>query len=216
MADSIRKAALAAATAALLSCAFASAQDKPARESARNAQQPIDLQAASSDFDYKNNTLLFRRVKITQGTLQVTAQEASATGLDFEDSQWKLTGDVQILVPDGKLQSGSAQVVFRSNQIVRATVRGAPASFEQKLKAKDQVARGRAESIDYDVQANTVRLTGQAWLSDGQNEARSNTLIYDIGKERVVANPDEKDPGGVHFTIIPKPQPPAQRKEPSQ
>src|SRR5512134_3195605 len=45
-----------------------------------NADQPIDLQAASSDFDYKNNSLLFKRVKITQGELEVTALQASATG----------------------------------------------------------------------------------------------------------------------------------------
>ena len=32
------------------------------------------------------------------------------------------------------------------------------------------------------------------------------TLIYDIGRERVQANPNEKDPGGVHITIKPKPK----------
>ena len=78
--------------------------------------------------------------------------------------------------------------------------------FEQRLKEKDQVARGRAGSIDYDVKASTVRLTGDAWLSDGQNEIRGNTLIYDIGRERVQANPNEKDPGGVHITINPRPR----------
>src|SRR5215218_2990074 len=70
-----------------------------------NAEKPIDLQAASSDFDYKNNALLFKRVKITQGELQVMAQQASSTGLDFDNSEWLLQGDVQIVVPGGKLQS---------------------------------------------------------------------------------------------------------------
>jgi lipopolysaccharide transport protein LptA len=78
--------------------------------------------------------------------------------------------------------------------------------FEQQLKEKNQVARGRASAIDYDVKAATVRLTGAAWLSDGQNEIRGDTLIYDIGHERVQANPNEKDPGGVHITIKPKPK----------
>ena len=144
------------------------------------------------------------------------AQEASASGLNFENSDWKLTGDVQITVPDGKLASNSAQVTFRGNQIVRAIIKGSPASFEQKLKDKDQIARGKAETIDYDVQASTVKLVGQAWLTDGQNEARSSTLIYDIGQQRVVANPDEKDPGGVHFTIVPKSQTATPKKESSQ
>ncbi|MGL6222788.1 MAG: LptA/OstA family protein, partial [Steroidobacteraceae bacterium] len=60
-----------------------------------------------------------------------------------------------------------------------------------------------AKAIDYDVKAATVRLTGDAWLTDGQNEIRGNTLVYDIGRERVQANPSEKDPGGVRITINP-------------
>jgi lipopolysaccharide export system protein LptA len=213
------------ACAALLACAAISAAPTTAPKAAPtglpagNSKQPINLEAASSDFDYKNNSLLFRRVKITQGQLQVMALEASASGLNFENSEWLLKGQVQILVPDGKLESSTAQVAFRSNEIVRAVIKGDPATFEQKLKDKGQLARGRASTIEYDVQASTVRLSGEAWLTDGQNEIRGNTLIYDIGKQRVVANPNEKDPGGVHITINPKnPMPapaPVPRKEPA-
>ena len=213
----------AAACAALLACAAAVAAPTPTPTPAvrglpaGNSQQPINLEAASSDFDYKNNSLLFRRVKITQGELQVMAQEASASGLNFENSEWLLQGQVQILVPDGKLESSTAQVTFRNNDIVRAVIKGAPATFQQQLKDRDQLAKGKAATIEYDVQASTVHLTGDAWLTDGQNEIRGNTLIYDIGKQRVVANPNEKDPGGVHITINPKNPPPpvpAPRKEP--
>ncbi len=170
---------------------------------AGNSELPINLEAASSDFDYKNNTLLFKRVKITQGGLEVTANQASATGLEFNNSEWRLTGDVVITVPGGKLQSSEARVMFKDNAIASASIKGAPAAFEQQLKEKQQVARGRARSIDYDVKAATVRLTGDAWLTDGQNEIRGNTLVYDVGKERVQANPNEKDPGGVRITINP-------------
>lgn len=210
------------ACAGLLACAISAAAPAPQAGGlpAGNSQQPIDLQAASSDFDYKNNALLFRRVKITQGQLQVMAQVASASGLNFENSEWRLQGEVQILVPDGKLESSTAQVTFRNNDIVRAVIKGTPATFQQQLKDRGQLARGRASTIEYDVQASTVHLTGDAWLTDGQNEIRGNTLIYDIGKQRVVANPNEKDPGGVHITINPKKNPPpspaaAPRKEPS-
>ena len=164
---------------------------------------PINLEAASSDFDYKKNSLLFRRVRITQGGLEVRAQEASASGLEFENSEWRLQGDVRITVPGGSLQSSEARVQFRNNAIVSATIKGAPAAFEQRLKENAQVARGRAGSIDYNVKESTVRLTGDAWLSDGQNEIRGETLVYDIGRERVQANPNGKDPGGVRITINP-------------
>ena len=178
-----------------------------AAAAARDAQAPINLEAASSDFDYRNNTLLFRRVRITQGTLTVEAQQATATGLEFENSQWSLAGQVRITVPDGKLSSDTATVSFRNNQITRALIRGEPAEFEQRLEGDRQMAQGRARTIEYDVGNGTVQLSGEAWLSDGQNEIRGRTLIYDIARQRVVANPGETEPGGVRITINPKSPP---------
>lgn len=195
--------------AALLAGALAhSAAAAPAA-----SQAPINLEAASSDFDYRNNTLLFRRVKLTQGPLTVEAQEASATGLDFVNSLWTLKGQVRISVTDGRLASDSATVSFRDNQIVRAEVRGSPALFEQRLEKTGQLAQGRAASIEYDVRSGTVQLTGEAWLSDGQNEIRGNKLVYDIARQRVAANPGETEPGGVRITINPK-EPAGQKKPP--
>jgi lipopolysaccharide transport protein LptA len=165
---------------------------------------PINLEAASSDFDYRNNTLLFSRVKITQGPLQVEAQEAHATGLNFENSKWDLKGEVRITMPDGKLAADTATVTFKDNAVAMALVRGSPATFEQRLKETRQLAQGRAGSIEYDVSKATVSLAGRAWLTDGQNEIRGDTLIYDIGRQRVAANPGRTEAGGVQITINPK------------
>jgi len=199
----------------LLCCALAVAAGS-ANTAAAASLEPINLEAASSDFDYRNNTLLFRRVKITQGPLQVEAQEASATGLNFDNSVWSLKGAVKIVVTDGKLASSDARVTFRNNQIVSALIRGTPASFEQRLKESQQLAQGEAATIDYNVQEGTVRLTGDAWLTDGQNVIRGSTLVYDIGKQRVVANPGGSEPGGVRITINPKQPEPAPAPPPGQ
>jgi lipopolysaccharide transport protein LptA len=179
---------------------------------------PIELVAASSDFDYKKNTLLFKQVKITQGPLVVEAQEATATGLNFENTDWTLSGQVRITVPDGRLTSSEAKVSFRDNQIVSAQIRGTPAEFEQRVKETRQLAQGRAKAIDYNVKEGTVRLDGDAWLTDGTNVIRGNTLVYDIARQRVAANPGGQDPGGVRITINPKSQDkPAQpRPEPKR
>jgi len=205
MAASIHSAAGRAA-AMLLGCALLAGG--PADAAQHDAQAPINLEAASTDFDYRNNTLLFRRVKISQGTLQVEAQEASATGLEFENSQWSFKGQVRITVPDGKLASDLATVAFRDNEIARAVVQGGPATFEQRLE-DGRLAKGRAKSIEYDVRAGTARLVGDAWLSDSRNEISGNTLVYDIARQRVAANPDETDPGGVRITINPQEKKPA-------
>jgi lipopolysaccharide transport protein LptA len=188
----------------------------PAGAAPYDATAPIDLEAASSDFDYRNNTLLFSRVKVSQGGLQVEALQARATGLNFENSKWDLEGQVRLTVPDGKLTSDSATVTFRDNEIVSATVRGSPATFEQRLERTGELAKGRARTIEYDVRNQTVRLSGDAWLTDGPNEIQGNTLVYDIGRQRVAANPGETEPGGVRITINPKEQNPKRKPKAGQ
>jgi len=166
---------------ALLACVLLAVAS--ARAAPYDSTAPINLEAASSDFDYRNNSLVFRRVKITQGALQVEAQEARATGLDFKDAEWQLKGAVRITVPDGRLAADEATVNFKENQIQRAVIRGRPATFEQRLKESKQLAQGRANTIEYDVRAGSVRLDGDAWLTDGRNEIRGRTLVYDITKD---------------------------------
>lgn len=175
-----------------------------------DTSQPISLDAASSDFDYRNNQLVFHRIRISQGDLSVEAEQATATGLDFENSEWQFTGDVRIRMPNGMLDSQSATVTFRSNQLAHARIVGTPAEFEQR-RTEEQIARGRAGTIEYDVARGTVELTDQAWLTDGQNEITGRTLIYDITRERVFANPGEEDPGGVSITINPRTLTPPQK-----
>jgi len=176
---------------------------QPAIAASPSTALPISLDAASSDFDYRNNLLVFRKVRISQGEVSVEADEATATGLEFENSEWRFTGSVRIRMQNGQLDSEAATVTFRGNQITRASITGKPASFEQR-RVEQQVARGRAGAIDYDVSRGTIELTDMAWLSDGNNEITGQTLVYDMLKERVFANPGEQDPGGVSITINPR------------
>src|SRR5688572_5494445 len=60
------------------------------------SDQPIKLDAASTDVDYRSNKVVFRDIIISQGDLRVAADQAEATGLDFENSRWTFWGNVQI------------------------------------------------------------------------------------------------------------------------
>jgi len=166
--------------------------------------KPIALDAASSDFNYRDNVLVFHKVRIAQGALSVEASEATATGLNFESSQWSFRGDVHIRLPDGSLDSQAATVTFSGNEIAHALITGNPATFEQHRSNPEQLARGRAGTIEYDIARGSVRLTDQAWLSDGRNEITGQTLIYDIRNQRILANPNEQDHQGVSIIINPK------------
>ena len=92
-------------------------------------------------------------------------------------------------------------------------------SFEQKLRKSQQVARGRAGTITYDVKASTVRLNGDAWLTMARTRSKRHADLQHR-PQRVAANPDATTPGGVKITINrarrrPRPHPrPAPRPPP--
>jgi lipopolysaccharide transport protein LptA len=154
--------------------------------------QPIDVKAASSDFDYKTGTVVLNKVIITEGNLRLQADTAHAigqtTGLNFSDSRWVFQGNVRMdAAPSGNLRADEAVVDFKNSHIARATITGKPAEFEQKRVATDQLARGHANQIVYDLSDGSVHLSQDAWLSDGQNEISGPLLVYNIKAQRVQA-----------------------------
>src|SRR5882672_4528229 len=215
--------ALAAAAGGATGAPAPAAPAVPARTHATEAavaglesDLPILVDARSTEFDGKSNRLLFHAVTITQGKLRVDAGEAAATGLNFDNSQWQLTGDVHIRMEKGSLSSDRADVTFANNLIARAVINGAPANFEQTLEQPSQIARGRANVIEYDVRNGTVRLAENAWLSDGEVELSGDILVYDIRAERVVANSPATSEGRVHITIPRTRKPAAEPADPKQ
>jgi lipopolysaccharide transport protein LptA len=164
--------------------------------------QPIKLDAGSSDMDVKSNQLVFHSIRIAQGGLAVEADEATATGLDFKDSHWLFRGNVRITVPDGFLVSDEARVAFAANAIATADATGNPAAFEQKRERG--VARGHSRRIEYDFGADTVRLLEDAWLSYDDNEITGRTLLYNLRTQSVRANAEDQDSQRVRITINPR------------
>lgn len=188
-------------------CALVVAPRAPAAPPLRSSQA-ISLEAASSDFDYKNNSLRFREIRLSQGVLQVEATEAHATGLNFDNSQWSFHGAVKITTADGTLTSDNATVDFKDNALARAVITGRPATFAQQRPpaapgGKPRQVHGAAGRIDYDLAAGTVRLSETATLSDGANEIAGRTLVYGLRDQRVLANPGEQSAERVRITIQP-------------
>jgi len=173
-------------------------------------QLPITVDAASSEVDYRTNMVVFSQVVISQGVMRVQADHAHASGLNFANSRWTFDGHVRIdAEPRGNLRADQAVVEFRDNRIVRATATGKPAEFEQPRGDSQQLARGRADEIVYDVSEGTVRLSNDAWLSDGTNEISGPLLVYNIRAQRVQAAAQPGSDQRVHITIQPQTVPPA-------
>jgi lipopolysaccharide transport protein LptA len=173
-------------------------------------QLPVTVDAASSEVDYRTNTVVFSQVVISQGAMRVQADHAHASGLNFANSRWTFEGHVRIDAdPRGSLRADQAVVEFRDNRILRATANGKPAQFEQPRADSQQMARGHANEIVYDVNEGTVRLSEDAWLSDGTNEISGPLLVYNIRAQRVQAATQSGTDQRVHIVIQPQSAPAA-------
>jgi lipopolysaccharide transport protein LptA len=182
---------------------FALALPAPLAIAAHVEQQAISLDAQSSELDYKNNNLIFHKVRITQGNMSVAADQAQATGLDFENSHWVFRGNVRITMDQGQLTSDEAEITFSKKLLSKAIVHGNPSAFEQRIAKTGKLAQGRAELIDYDVAKGVVHLSKNAWLSDGQNEIRGESLKYNVLAQNIVAEASEQGSQRVHIIITP-------------
>ena len=175
-------------------------------------QPEISWDAASVDGDFKTHMMHLKDVVIKYGTMTVRADQADATGTDFQNSQWTFAGNVRINAePRGNLRSDEAVVEFRDNHLVKATVTGKPAEFDQKRADSNQIARGHADEIVYEVNGGTVRLSNDAWLSDGQNEISGPILVYNLREEHVQATTSPGTGQRVHITITPRDSSPSNK-----
>jgi len=169
---------------------------------------PIDFTAQSSEIDYKNSFTSFRKVQITQGNFSIIADQGQVKGTDvnFQDSHWTFRGSVKIIVQDGVLNSDEAQAFFTNNQLAKATASGKPATFQQKIAKADKTVNGHSDNIDYDAGHGIVHLTTDAYLSDGQNEIRGQSLKYDVIGQSLIADAPEQQGQRVHIIITPPPK----------
>ena len=189
-------------TFALFACALSTA---PAIAAAQVEQQTITLDAQSSELDAKNNNLLFRKVRIAQGTMAVTADQAQATGLDFDNSHWVFRGNVKITMDQGQLSSDEAEITFAKKLLAKALVNGKPAVFEQHIAKTGKLAKGHADTIDYDVAKGVVHFSKNAWLSDGDREILGESLKYNVLAQTILAEASEQGSQRVHIIITPPP-----------
>jgi len=182
------------------------------------ANPEIALEFQPLEMNYRKNNAVLRDVEITQCGMRITAGEARINGgLNFDNSRWDISGDVRITVEGGSLTSDKAIVTFRNKLLSAATFTGSPAQFEQK-RDDGTMARGRANTIDYDTATGLVSFSTDAWLSYGRNEITGQQLVYNIRAQGMQpqAKPDQgSGTGRIRLVIQPDkpPQLPSPDKE---
>ena len=180
----------------------------PAAKIEESGPPTISYDASFMDTDFKTQVMHLKDVTITYGKMTVRADRALATARDFKNSRWTFAGNVRINAdPRGNLRSDEAVVEFEDNQLKRATATGAPAEFDQKRADSDVIARGHADQIVYEVAAGTVRLSNDAWITDGRNDIRGPVIVYSLREEHVEATTSPGTDTRVHVTIAPNEAP---------
>lgn len=150
-------------------------------------QLPISVDADSVAYDGKNSMLMYRGLKLNQGSIGIEADEGRASNLDFEDSVWEFTGNVVIDVENGRVECDSAHLKFAGHQLQRATITGSPATFEMQRPDSDVVTHAEAGRLDYDFEAGIIEFSDQATITEGGNQISSNYLVYNIERQRIDA-----------------------------
>ncbi|MDD3528787.1 MAG: lipopolysaccharide transport periplasmic protein LptA [Gallionellaceae bacterium] len=64
---------------------------------------------------------------------------------------------------------------------------GRPAHFLQKMEGRDEYLEARAQRIEYDTRTETMKLTGDAYVRQGNDELHGGLIVYDIRSERYQA-----------------------------
>jgi lipopolysaccharide transport protein LptA len=170
------------------------------------------IEAKSSELETRTNTAVLRDVVITQCDMRIQASEARVKGgLDSDDNQWTISGDVRITAEGGRLTSDKAVVSFRNRLVSHAVITGSPAQFEQQ-RDDGTISRGRAGTIDYQTDSGTVSLSNDAWITtDGKNQISAETLVYNLRTQsfqgRPKANTPEKSGTGRIRIVIPARKP---------
>ena len=165
---------------------------------------PISLDADSTAYDGKNSMLMFRGLRMTQGSIGIEAEEGRASNLNFEDSVWQFAGNVVIDVENGHIECDTADLQFSNHQLTIATIAGSPATFELTRPGSDETTYAEAGKLRYDLLAGTVEFSGNAVITEGGNQIASDYLIYNIAEQRINAQGSPGDDGKVRITYTPK------------
>jgi len=164
---------------------------------------PISLDADSTDYDGKSSMLMFRGLRLSQGSLGIQADEGRASKLDFDDSVWHFAGNVIIDVENGHIESEIADLTFAGNELKLATITGAPATFEMQRPDTDEITYAEAGRLEYDLVAGVVTFSEQATITEGGNQISSNYLVYNIKEQRINAQSGGDGDPKVRITYTP-------------
>jgi lipopolysaccharide transport protein LptA len=150
-----------------------------------DCREPVVLESGPFVLDHKTNLINVQKPKITQCKTVITADEATATGIEFDTrSEWRFKGHVHVVVDNTyELTADSAVFTFADKRLARGQLLGAATFVDKQTTDK-----GGANVIVYDDKAKTLLLSENAQVHKAQYDIQGGCdLIYDLNEKRVTS-----------------------------
>ena len=180
MASSFRN--LTICTVAALASPTLAAQNAPCHDAVVLDSGPIVL-------DRKTNLLNVKAAKITQCNVVITADDATATGIDFDtQSEWRFKGHVRVAVDQTVLTADSAVFAFADGRLARGELAGTARFEDPRPEGGKTPINGGADRLVYDDRAKTFVLSDNAWVHKDRYQIQGGCdLVYDLNDKGVTS-----------------------------
>ncbi len=118
---------------------------------------------------------------------------------DVEPDTVHFSGNFEMRIRDWVLNANTASLYGKIDNPDRLLMQGSPARIKisHGTGSKLQELQGEAQEIIYDRASDTIRLSGNARLDQGDNVMQSSRIEYDIKTDRIHATGD----GGVQINV---------------
>ena len=167
---------------------------------------PVMIDADDTTYDGNTATVMFTGFRLSQGNINIEADNARASRIDFDDSVWNFSGNVVFDVEEGHVSADTADVEFSDFTLLKATITGSPATYRFRRDGSDNDTYAEAGRLFYDLVAGTIEFSGGATITEGGNQISSETLVYNIRERRI--NAQASGDGDDKVKVIYTPQDP--------
>jgi lipopolysaccharide export system protein LptA len=136
-----------------------------------------------------------------QQPMSLEAEDTDAVLTD--DGETRLTGNVAITQGTLRIDADAATISRAKGDVVRVVFEGKPARMQQENDNGAQM-KAQGNRIDYDVDAESVVLSGNVAVDQAGDSMRGERITYDLKSGRLKAAGDGSGDGRIRMTIQPR------------
>ncbi len=135
--------------------------------------------------------------------------QVEADSVEIDERKGVSTYEGHVVIRQGSIRIEADRVSVRQkgSRSEKVTAEGAPVRFQQQPD-KGELVKGTAKRAEYSIDSELLYLLGDAVLTQGSDNFKSDRIIYDRGHALVKAGAAAQGKQRVQMTIKPHPSPP--------